>query len=128
MILQFDEGGNLIATTYEVYPVDPETFTQFQKQPGFVVDMPPFEPSYWHYHNGSVQMKPLLDIVVSEKPFGAQLEGVPRGADIIVTGDWSGEGVGDGDVFEIEFAQAGTYVIQVNAVGFQPFRYSVRVS
>lgn len=132
MILQFDEHGSLIGSiTSEGYPARQEALEIARSTAAFVEDVPPFEPRYWHMTEDGLQIRPRLEIMVSETKEGGSLlftlDGIPAGALVRVTGPDSGEIEADGEAVELLFQQPGAYRVSVVSPPYQPEEYDVRL-
>ncbi len=132
MLLTFDTAGRLVGSTAAPYPCPIDILERVKVDGQTVVDVPPFEPTYWHIVDGDLRIRPRLDWSLSERNLGnshvVTIDGLPAGVTLSVTGDYAGELMTDGEKVELDFNQPGEYRIALSFDPYQPVVIPVRVT
>lgn len=130
MILTF-ENGRLVGSQAAAYPAEPEALARVSAAGQRVVDVPPFEPAYWHLADGELRIRPRMalstNVTLGSDGYQLVIDGVPAGAAVEVTGPVGGGLIADGEETVLLFGEPGSYDVAVVLDPYQPERLYINV-
>jgi len=133
MLLFFNADGRLFGSdTMSPYPAPAEALERTAVDGGTVIDVPPFEPAYWHVMDGELRIRPRMTIGEEQTPGDAgallTLTGIPAGTSVTIDGPFGGALVSDGSPVELEFLLPGEYRVAVSLEPYQPHVITVQAT